>query len=76
MTEERVFVFDDRDNKKVYRLSYRGLIAMVFAAEQLGIWYRVSEITRDGVVDLIMKVDGETAEMYDTNENLLSVSNV
>lgn len=73
---ERIFVLEDRDNKKVYRLSYRGLVAMVFAAEQLGIWYRVSEITRDGVVDLIMKVNGETVEMYDTNENLLSVSNV
>lgn len=76
MTEERVFVFENRDSERAYRLSYRGLIAMVFAAEQLGIWYRVSEITHDGVVDLTMKVNGETVEMYDTNENLLSVSNV
>lgn len=76
MTEQRIFILEDRDNKKLYRLSYRGLIAMVFAAEQLGIWYQVSEITRDGAVDLFMKVNGETVEMYDTNENLLSVSNV
>lgn len=76
MTEQRIFILEDRDNKKLYKLSYRGLIAMVFAAEQLGIWYRVSEITRDGAVDLFMKVNGETIEMYDTNENLLSVSNV
>lgn len=75
MTEERVFVFEDRDNKKVYRLSYRGMIAMVFAAEQLGIWYRVSEITH-GDEPLFMKVYDETVEMYDINENLLSVSNV
>jgi hypothetical protein len=76
MTEERVFVFDDRDNKRFYKLSYRGLIAMVFAAEQMNIWYQVSEIVNGGGVDRIMKVKGETIEMYDTNENLLSVSNV
>jgi hypothetical protein len=76
MTEERVFVFDDRDNKRFYKLSYRGLIAMVFAAEQMNIWYQVSEIVNGGGVDRIMKVNGETIEMYDTNENLLSVSNV
>ena len=73
---ERIFILEDRDNKKVYRLSYRGLIAMVFAAEQLGIWYQVSEVVNGGGVDRIMKVYGETVEMYDTNENLLSVSNV
>ena len=76
MTEEIVFVFDDRDHKRFYRLSYRGLIAMVFAAEQMNIWYQVSEIVNGGGVDRIMKVNGETVEMYDTNENLLSVSNV
>lgn len=76
MTEERIFVFDDRDHKRFYKLSYRGLIAMVFAAEQMNIWYRVSEIVNDGVADRIMKVNGEIVEMYDTNENLLSVSNV
>lgn len=76
MTEERVFVFDDRDNKRFYKLSYRGLVAMVFAAEQMNIWYQVSEIVNGGGVDRIMKVNGETIEMYDTNENLLSVSNV
>lgn len=76
MTEERVFVFENKDAERVYRLSYRGLIAMVFAAEQMNIWYQVSEIVNGGGVDRIMKVNGETVEMYDTNENLLSVSNV
>lgn len=76
MTEQRIFILEDRDNKKLYRLSYRGLIAMVFAAEQMNIWYQVSEIVNGGGVDRIMKVDGEIVEMYDTNENLLSVSNV
>ena len=76
MTEERVFVFENRDSERVYRLSYRALIAMVFAAEQMNIWYRVSEIVNGGGVDRIMKVYGETVEMYDSNENLLSVSNV
>lgn len=76
MVEERVFVFENKDSERAYRLSYRGLIAMVFAAEQLGIWYQVSEIVNGGGVDRIMKVNGETVEMYDTNENLLSVSNV
>lgn len=76
MTEERVFVFDDRDHERFYKLSYRGLIAMVFAAEQMNIWYQVSEVVNGGGVDRIMKVNGETVEMYDTNENLLSVSNV
>lgn len=76
MTEERIFVFEDRVNKKVYRLSYRGMIAMVFVAEMLGIWYRVSEITNGDEVPLFMKVSGETIEMYDINENLLSVSTI
>lgn len=76
MTEERVFVFENRDSERVYRLSYRALIAMVFAAEQMNIWYQVSEIVNGGGVDRIMKVYGETVEMYDSNENLLSVSNV
>lgn len=81
MTEERVFVFENLDCKENYlkditRLSYRGMIAMVFAAEQLGIWYQVTEIVNGLHVNRIMKVNGETIEMYDTNENLLSVSNV
>lgn len=76
MTEERVFVFENKDTKRVYRLSYRGMIAMVFAAEQLGIWYQVTEIVNGNSAGRLMKVNGETIEMYDTNENLLSVSNV
>ncbi len=81
MVEERVFIFENLDRKENYlkdsvRLSYRGMIAMVFAAEQLGIWYQVIEIVNGLHVDRIMKVNGETIEMYDTNENLLSVSNV
>lgn len=76
MTEERVFVFENKDSERVYRLSYRGMIAMVFAAEQLGIWYQVSEIVNGSGAGRLMKVNGETVEMYDTNENLLSVSNV
>jgi hypothetical protein len=76
MVEERVFIFDDLDNKKFYKLSYRGMIAMIFAAEQLGIWYRVSEIVNDKGVERFMKVNGETIEMYDSNENLLASSNV
>lgn len=76
MVEERVFVFDDRDNKRFYKLSYRGMIAMVFAAEQMGIWYSVAEIVNDKKVERFMKVDGETIEMYDANENLLASSNV
>lgn len=76
MTEERYFILDDRDNKRFYKLSYRGLIAMVFAAEQMNIWYQVTEVTNGGRADRIMKVNGETIEMYDSNENLLSVSNV
>lgn len=76
MTEERYFILDDRDNKRFYKLSYRGLIAMVFAAEQMNIWYQVTEVTNGGRADRIMKVNGETVEMYDSFENLLSVSNV
>lgn len=76
MTEERVFVFENKDSERVYRLSYRGMIAMVFAAEQLGIWYQVSEIVNGGGAGRFMKVNGETVEMYDINENLLSVTNV
>lgn len=81
MTEERVFVFEILDCEEsclneIIRLSYRGMIAMVFAAEQLGIWYQVTEIVNGLHVNRIMKVKGETVEMYDTNENLLSVSNV
>lgn len=81
MVEERVFVFENLDCeenclKAISRLSYRGMIAMVFAAEQLGIWYQVTEIVHGVHVNRIMKVNGETIEMYDTNENLLSVSNV
>ena len=76
MTEERVFVFENKDSERVYRLSYRGMIAMVFAAEQLSIWYQVSEIVNGNGVERLIKVNGETVEIYDTNENLLSVSNV
>lgn len=76
MTVERVFVFENKDSERVYRLSYRGMIAMVFAAEQIGIWYQVTEIVNGNSADRLMKVNGETVEMYDTNENLLSVSNV
>lgn len=76
MTVERVFVFENKDTERVYRLSYRGMIAMVFAAEQLGIWYQVTETVNGNSAGRLMKVNGETVEMYDTNENLLSVSNV
>lgn len=77
MIEERVFIFRNLDKLKDYELSYRGMIAMVFAAEKLGIWYRVSEITTEGdIVPLLMKVNGETVEMYDENENFLSISNI
>ena len=76
MTEERVFIFRDLDNKKDYKLSYRAMIAMVFAAEQFDIWYRNSEMVNDHRVDRFMKVKGEVVEMYDINENLLSSSHV
>lgn len=76
MTEERVFIFRDLDNKKDYKLSYRAMIAMVFAAEQFDIWYRNSEMVNGHRVDRFMKVKGEVVEMYDINENLLSSSHI
>ena len=81
MVEERVFVFENLDCKENFlkdrvETSYRGLVALVFAAEQLGIWYRVSELVFSGEIERFMKVKGETIEMYDANENLLASSNV
>lgn len=83
MTEERVFIFDNLDSKENYlkeldMLSYRGMIAMVFAAERLGIWYEVTEIVNGRHLNRIMKVDmdNEIVEMYDTSENLLSSSHI